>query len=87
MVTLTVDDFFSMLDKKLGEKLSEALPKPDAENLPEYLSRKEVAEYLGVCLATVDNYSRLGVLEKRFVGSVPRFHRDEVRKVLHDLKK
>lgn len=59
----------------------------EGDSSPEYMSRKEVAEYLGVCLATVDNYSRQGLLTKRYFGSVPRFHRDEVRQVMNGLKK
>ena len=42
------------------------------------LTRKETAKLLGVCLATIDNWTRQGKLQKHRNGNAVRYHRDEV---------
>lgn len=50
-----------------------------SEPLPaEYLTRREVADILDVCLTTVDHLSNAGVLRKYRSGRVVRFLRTEV---------
>ena len=60
-------------------------PQPEQQNLPEYMTRKEVADYLSCSLATVDNYSREGTLQKRYIHGLPRFKREEVQAALASL--
>lgn len=55
------------------------------EGLPEWLTRRQVSEYLSCSLATVDNYSREGLLKKHHVNGLPRFKREEVRQALEAL--
>lgn len=64
-------------------------PKDEApgEALPELLTRRDVARYFQISLATVDNLTRAGVLEKHYLAGQPRFRRDEVRKALEGWKK
>jgi len=50
---------------------------PDSKQ-PEYMTRREVAELLDVCLTTVDHLSNAGVLRKYRSGRVVRFLRSEV---------
>lgn len=45
---------------------------------PTWLTRQGVAEYLGVCLQTVDNLTAKGRLRKHSIGRIVRFNRDEV---------
>ena len=44
----------------------------------EYLTRREVADLLYVCLTTVDHLSNAGILRKYRSGRVVRFLRSEV---------
>lgn len=61
------------------------LHQPAREELPEWLTRKEVSKYLSCSLATVDNYSREGLLKKHYANGLPRFKREEVRQALEAL--
>ena len=56
---------------------SHALPSPAPEG-KELLTRKEAAELAGVCLATLDNKVKEGVLPKYRTGGVVRFRRQEI---------
>lgn len=90
VVHLTVPELVSIIDSRL-EKLAEKLPDQEAEQLPEYLTRKQVAAYMRISLATVDNYARDGVLKRRYVGGrnrrTPRYHRDDVRQAMQQVGK
>lgn len=48
-----------------------------------YLTRKEVAVYLGIGLSTVDLWSRLGKLTKYRIDGSVRFDRKEIDEILH----
>lgn len=80
LLVIDTEQFFTRLEETLERKLKETKPQEPADSLPEWLSRKQVAVYFGLCLASVDNLTRQGVLRKHYLGNVPRFHRDEVRK-------
>lgn len=85
VIVLSKDELKALLGDTLRAALAD-LPKPEVkEELPEYLSRKQVAEYLGCSIATVDNYSRSGLLRKIYISGLPRFRRDEVREALAEL--
>lgn len=75
------------LDKIENLLLSIKPEKPHVEKeiLPEWMSRQQVRDYLNISIATVDNWTRQGKLKKHFVGGVPRFKRDEVRKIFESL--
>ena len=51
-----------------------------------YLTRKEVARYLGVALSTVDLWSRTGKLHKIKVSGSSRFDRLEIDRTFSHLK-
>lgn len=61
--------------------------EPQGEVLPELLTRRDVARYFQISIATVDNLTKAGVLEKHYLAGQPRFKRDEVRKALEGWKK
>ena len=56
---------------------SQALPSPAPEG-KELLTRKEAADLAGVCLATLDNKVKAGVLPKYRTGGIVRFRRQEI---------
>lgn len=47
-------------------------------NGQQLLTRKEAADLVGVCLATVDNKVKSGVLKKYRTGGIVRFRHQEV---------
>ena len=53
-------------------------PFPSEPNLEGYVTRREVAKMLDVCLTTVDHLSNAGILRKYRNGRVVRFLRAEV---------
>ena len=87
IVTLTVEDFFKILDEKLEQKLDAKFEQPKHKDWPEWLTRHQVAKYLSISIASVDNYARQGFITKKYIGRKPRFHRDEITELLHKLEK
>jgi excisionase family DNA binding protein len=68
-----------IVKEAVKEALAQHNPeKPDPEQLPELFSRKEAAEFLKVSLGTIDNLSRDGLLQKHYLGNMPRFKREEL---------
>lgn len=87
VVVLSKDELKALIGDTLKAALAE-LPQPaPQEELPEFLTRKQVSEYLNCSIATVDNYSRTGLLQKRYISGLPRFKREEVRQALAELAK
>lgn len=88
LVTMPAEEFFSRLENIIETKLSERIPaQPTGEALPELMTRKEAAVYLNCSIATVDNLSRSGLLEKHYLAGLPRFRREEVRTAFQNWKK
>ena len=72
-----------MYSCRRGEKrtaISETMPK---DTTPEYLSRKETAEMLGVSLPTLHSYVNKGYLTAQRVGEKTiRFRKEDVENAL-----
>ncbi|MFZ2901204.1 MAG: helix-turn-helix domain-containing protein [Saprospiraceae bacterium] len=91
VLVIDTDQFFTRLEealeRKLAERLAQQKAQEPAETLPELLTRRDVARYFQISIATVDNLTKAGVLEKHYLAGQPRFKRDEVRKALEGWKK
>ena len=88
VAVIDTEAFFQRLEEILGRTLKEQLPdKPQGEAMPELFSRRQAAEFLGVSLGTVDNLARAGLLQKHYLGSVPRFRREELVQAFESWKK
>ena len=61
--------------KALSESPCDPTPSTEGKQL---LTRKEAAKLVGVCLATIDNKVKSGVLKKYRTGGVVRFLHQEV---------
>jgi excisionase family DNA binding protein len=48
-----------------------------------WMTRKEASNYLGVSIASIDNYVRWGVLEKYKIDRSTRFKRSDLDKLLY----
>jgi len=58
---------------------------PDQTNLKRYLSRKEVAEMLGIALSTLHNYVKAGKVKAYGLGGRVFFLRSDIEKALKPL--
>lgn len=81
LVELSVDALEALLADILDRKLEAIKPHTPAQ-VPDFLSRKEAADYLRISLATLDKLSRNGVLRKVYLGGTPRFRGADIAKVL-----
>lgn len=70
---------------RLAGQASTAATLPDSMQ-QEYLTRREVADILDVCLTTVDHLSNAGVLRKYRSGRIVRFLRTEVMAALGNIR-
>jgi len=80
LVHLTTEDLTRIIERAIDERIAplrEAISR--GEELPELMTRRQVAEYLAITVQTVDHLARQGLLKKHHVGRLPRFKRDEVR--------
>lgn len=85
---LSLDDLKSTIQCIVADEiknaltaLSDSLPK---DKTPEYLSRKETAEMLGVSLPTLHSYVKKGFLTAHRVGEkTVRFKKEDVEKALN----
>ena len=69
----------------VNQKVEQAINK-DADKLPNYpeiLSRKEVAELLGISLVTLWTWSKKGIIPSYVIGTRIRYKKAEVLKALN----
>lgn len=87
MILTTPEDLRALIAETVSAAVSAAIGEAvtDSDELPEYMTRRDVAAYLACSIATVDNYTRQGLLTKHYIGNTPRFKRDEVRAALLEL--
>jgi len=52
-----------------------------------FLTRRQVATYLGIGMSTVDYWVSIGKLKKIYINGSPRFDREEIDKSFTNLKK
>ncbi|MFN0217172.1 MAG: helix-turn-helix domain-containing protein [Saprospiraceae bacterium] len=81
MLTVNFDDerLFKVIQDAVRSVILEnpSPPSASADN-QKLLTRKEAADLAGVCLATVDNKVKSGVLKKYRTGGIVRFRHQEV---------
>ncbi|MDO8366898.1 MAG: helix-turn-helix domain-containing protein [Saprospiraceae bacterium] len=96
MTETKITNPFEVLDERLA-KIECLLTQISNQSLPQvvpaqmqhqdYLTRREVAEFLDICLTTVDHLSNAGILRKYRSGRVVRFLRTEVVQAISGSKK
>lgn len=89
LVVIPLEDLKGIIAQSVAQEF-EKLQAPTAE--PEkdknvLLTRKDTAELLGVCLATLDNWTREGKLTKHRNGNAVRYNREEVLASFSTLEK
>ncbi len=81
MIVLTFDSeqLNKVIQNALRSVLADVKPTPSSiSGLPELLTRQEAANLAGVCLATIDNKVRDGILKKYRTGGIVRFKKQEI---------
>ena len=87
-VILELEELIQMIRDIVRQELEElSLKQPKVEQKPEWLTRKQVADYFFVSLGTIDNLTRSGILKKHYLGRSPRFKRDEVLQAFESFNK
>ena len=90
LVIVSRDELAALIIDSVQAVLRTHQPTKDeapGESLPEWLTRRDVARYFQISIASVDNLTRAGILTKHYLAGQPRFKRDEVRKALEGWKK
>ena len=57
------------------------------ETLPEWVTRRQAAEYFGCSVVTIDNMHNSGVIRKHYINKLPRFKRDELKRAFEQVEK
>ncbi len=91
---------FDNLFQQLAERVAEVAAQKTAEKikaefdltkseptLPELLTRKQAAEFLGICIATLDNWVNAGKIHKHRNGNSVRFKRSELLRDFQSIEK
>ena len=81
---ITVDDLVSRLAVKLGEVIPDYIPKPDSPE--KYLTRKETAKLLQVSLVTLNEWSKMGIIQSYRIGGRIRYKLSEIDEALKEVK-
>jgi excisionase family DNA binding protein len=82
---LSLDDFLLHIEQVIDAKLSRK-PDPKTEDASEYITRKEVAKLLKVCLPTLHDWTKLGWLQSYKMGNRVLYKRHEVEAALHQVQ-
>jgi excisionase family DNA binding protein len=68
----------SIVEQAVRKVMAETQTAPASSDGQQLLTRKEAAALAGVCLATIDNKVRDGVLQRYRTGGIVRFKKQEV---------
>ena len=82
---LSIPEFRRLIQQELEQfhkaNKAQQLANPDSvpgQAAPPFVSKKEAARLLGVCVSSVDNAARAGKLKRSYFGKTVRFDRTEV---------
>jgi excisionase family DNA binding protein len=81
LVLIEKEELQTIISNSVTNAINAALVKRENpfSHLPEFLTRHQASEVLGVCLATLDNWARLGKIEKeRLGGRTVRFRKTDL---------
>ena len=60
--------------------------KPDIEPLPEFITRKETAQILGISLPTLNEWTKNGTIPAQRIGTRIRYKKTDVYNSLKDVE-
>lgn len=71
---------------ELHNKLDAKQPAPLPDALPEFLTRKDVCNLLGITLPTLTNYYQSGVIPYHKIGKNVRFKKFDIYNAIQNMK-
>ena len=82
------EEQMALLEERIARMFIKMYKEMEEAKKPRYISRREVAEILGVTLASVHNYVKQGTLTAYYFdgSSKPRFNATEVEQSMRDGK-
>lgn len=87
ITSLNGDELESIIKNSVVQALKDwNPPQPVYSSLPEYGTRKEVAELLRISLPTLDGYIGRGLIDASRIGGRIRIKRSEIEKALTEIK-
>ncbi|MBK8554983.1 MAG: helix-turn-helix domain-containing protein [Lewinellaceae bacterium] len=79
LISIPESTIRNIVEQAVRKVISEIQTAPAASaDGKQLLTRKEAAELAGVCLATIDNKVKDGILKKYRTGGIVRFQRSEI---------
>ena len=85
LIVITAEELETIFDARLKVALKGlALQTPrqrddePGQASPNYVTKREAARLISVCISTIDNAARAGKLKRHYVGKSVRFLRTEV---------
>ena len=69
IIQVTPEELTTLVNEILDNKIEIILKHLQQTPKTEYLSKKETAKLLGVSIGTLDNWSKNGILEPRYIGN------------------
>lgn len=78
LISIPESTIRNIVEQALRKVISECPPPAATADNQKLLTRKEAADVAGVCIATLDNKVKNGVLKKYRTGGVVRFRHKEV---------
>lgn len=76
--SFNVDDFRKLIGDVIDEKLTQLTQREKPQSKTNYLDRKEVAELLKVSLPTLNEWSKLGIVQSYRIGKRILYKQDEI---------
>lgn len=77
MISVSTEELKSIIEQAVSsavESITNKTPDPS-----ELMTRKEAANYLGVCLPTLHEYSKKGIIPTYYIGTRVRYKRSELK--------
>jgi len=88
ILSIPLDEFEIILKGWILEVLKEFKESESSAKsfLPELLTRKQTASYLGITLVTLWKWSKEGKIQSYEIQGCPRYKRDEILKLVKEVK-
>ena len=88
ILSISLDEFEIILKGWIFEVLKEFKESESSAKtrLPELLTRKQTARFLGVSMVTLWKWSKEGKIQSYQIQGCPRYKRDEILKAIKEVK-
>ncbi len=84
--SIHVDDFRKLIGEVIDEKLKQLTQREKPQNKTNYLDRKEVAKLLKVSLPTLNEWSKLGIIQSYRIGKRILYKQDEINSSVQQVR-